>query len=144
MANKYAAKGATVEHGGAASATASYSAVDGVQSLGIPSDSADLIDVTSHDSSGGRKEYVNGLIDTDDLSIAIVYDSADTVHEALRAAAGGVAQHFRISLANGTTNDVHTFSALVMGFAINLDHDGAEMATITLKRTGADAVSSSA
>lgn len=140
MSDKYAAKGATIEHGGAASGAESYAAIDAVQALGVPSDTADLLDASSHDSPSGRKEYVNGLIDSDDLSISIIYDSADAVHELLRAAAGGVAQHFRITLNGPASNTIHTFDALVTGFNIDLPHDGLTTATVTLKRTGADAV----
>lgn len=139
MAIKYAAYGATIEHGLAATLTEAYADIDGVTSLGIPSDSADEIDVTSHDSSGGRKEYINGLIDSEDLSVTIFYDSADTVHELIRAAAGGVAQHFRITI-NAVSSTIHTFDALVKSFQIDLPHDGPLTATFTLKRTGADAV----
>ena len=89
MALKYAAKGAVITVGG--------TAIDGVQSLSVPSDSVNLIDVSSHDCPSG----------------------------------------------NGTTNDVHTFSAFVTGFSISLAFDGAETATVTLKRSGADAVTDS-
>jgi predicted secreted protein len=139
MAIKYAAYGAIIAHGGIASDTATYVNIDGVTSLGIPSDSADEIDVTSHDSAGGRKEYINGLIDSEDLSITIFYDSADAVHEALRAATGGVAQHIKITI-NAVSNTIHTFSALVKSFAIDLPHDGPVTATIGLRRTGQDIV----
>lgn len=135
---KYAAHGTTIEHGGAASGTASYSDIIQVQSLGIPSDTADELDVTSHSSTGGRKEFVNGLIDTDDLSISLIYDAADSVHAALRAAAGGAAQHFKITLPDVGSNNIHTFDALVKSFAIDLPHDGVQTATMTIKRTGAE------
>ena len=136
MANKYAAKGTVFELGGAASGSESYAVIDGVQTLGIPSDSADELDVTTHDSPGGRKEFVNGLIDSDDLSVSIVYDAADADHAALRVAAGGVAQHFRITLTGPASNTVHTFDGLVKGFAIDLPHDGIQTAAITIKRSG--------
>ena len=135
MALKYAAKGAVITVGG--------TAIDGVQSLSVPSDSVNLIDVSSHDSPSGRHEYVPGMVDSDDLTFDIIYDSADANHEALRVAPGSAALAFVISLANGTTNDVHTFSAFVTGFSISLAFDGAETATVTLKRSGADAVTDS-
>ena len=138
---KYAAKGTVISHGGAASGSPSYSAIGQVQSLGIPSDSADELDVTTHDSTGGRKEFLNGLIDTDDLSVSMVYDAADSVHAALRAAAGGAAQHFKIELTGPASNNTHTFDALVKSFSIDLPHDGVQTATMTIKRSGADTVS---
>ena len=140
MADKYAAKGTTFETGGAASGAASWVTVDGVQSLGIPSDTADEIDVTTHDSPSSRKEFVNGLVDSDDLTVSLIYDAAEASHETLRSVAGGVAQHFRVTLTGPASNTIHTFTALVKGFAIDLPHDGAQTATATLKRSGADAV----
>ena len=137
---KYAAKGTVISHGGAASGSESYSAIGQVQSLGIPSDSADELDVTTHDSTGGRKEFINGLIDTDDLSVTMIYDAADSVHAALRVAAGGAAQHFKIELTGPASNNTHTFDALVKSFAIDLPHEGVQTATMTIKRSGADTV----
>jgi len=134
MSEKYSAKGAIISVGG--------TAIDGVQSLSIPSDSVDLIDVSSHSSANARREFVSGMIDSDDLSITLIYDSADAVHETLRTAPGGAALSFVITLAGGLSNDIHTFSALVTGFAIDLAYDGAETATVTIKRTGADTVTS--
>ena len=135
---KYSAHGTTVEHGGAASGSESYATVVQVQSTGIPSDTADELDVTSHSSTGGRKEFVNGLIDTDDLTVSMIYDAADSTHAALRAAAGQAAQHFKITLPGVASNNIHTFDALVKSFAIDLPHDGVQTATMTLKRTGAE------
>lgn len=141
--SKYAAKGAIIEHGGAASGAASYSPIPQVKSFEVPSDQADEIDVTTHDSAGGRKEFLNGLIDSPDFNLEIVYDPADSVHEALRAAAGGDAQHIKITLPGASSNHIHEFDALIKGFSTPTPVDGALMSTVTLKRTGADTVTSS-
>ncbi len=140
---KIPSKGITFEHGGAASGVASYTEIPQVKNVEIPGDQADEIDVTTHDSPGGRKEFINGLIDSPDFSLEIVYDPALTIHEALRAAAGGEAQHFKATLAGATANHIHEFDALVKGFSSPVPVDGALMANVTLKRTGADTVSSS-
>lgn len=142
MSDKIAAKGVVFEHGGAASGAASWSTIDAHRLDGIPGDTADEIDVTTHDSASGRKEFLNGLVDSEDLSCELIYDAADAVHEALRVAAGGVAQHFRITLPTVASNNTHTFTANVKSFVIGAAYDGEQKASMTLKRTGADAVTS--
>ncbi len=147
MATKRAAKGLVLEHGGAASGAASWATVVNHRADALPGDEADLLDATTHDSTGGRKEYVPGLIDSEDISVELVYDPGDSVHEALRAASGGVAQHFRMTLpglSGGSGNDIHTFAGFVKGFSPRTAYDGIQMADMTIKRTGVTTVTSTA
>jgi hypothetical protein len=129
---KYAANGATITIGGVA--------IPNVVSFGVPSDSADEIDVSDHSSD--RRSFVNGLIDSDDMTIELIYDPAEASHASLRTAVGQAAESFVITLSGPSASHIHTFSALVKGFAIDLPADGALTATATIKRTGADSVTS--
>lgn len=129
---KYAANGATITVGG--------DAISNVVSFGVPSDSADEIDVSDHSSD--RRSFVNGLVDSDDMTIELVYDPADAGQATLRDNVGGTAQAFVITLSGPSSSHIHTFNALVKGFAIDLPADGALTATATIKRTGADTISS--
>ncbi len=130
---KYAANGATITVGG--------TAISNVVSFGVPSDSADEIDVSDHSSD--RRSFVNGLVDSDDMTIELVYDPADAGQADLRDNVGGAAQSFVITLSGPSASHIHTFSALVKGFAIDLPADGALTATATIKRTGIDTITSS-
>lgn len=129
---KYAANGATITIGG--------TAISNVVSFGVPSDSADEIDVSDHSSD--RRSFVNGLVDSDDMTIELVYDPVDAGQADLRDNVGGAAQSFVITLSGPSASHIHTFSALVKGFAIDLPADGALTATATIKRTGVDTITS--
>ena len=94
------------------------------------------IDVTTHDSTGDTREFVNGFKNPADMTIPIVFDADDTVHQYLQAAHGGAAEDFVLTLPN-TGAATYTFSALVKGFSIASPVDGRQEATMTLKPTGA-------
>ena len=130
---KYAANGATITVGG--------TAISNVVSFGVPSDSSDEIDVSDHASN--RRSYVAGMVDSDDMTIELVYDPADAGQIALRDGVGDAALAFIITLSGPTANHIHTFNALVKGFEIDLPADGAITASCSIKRTGADVISSS-
>ncbi len=130
---KYAANGATITVGG--------TAISNVVSFGVPSDSSEEIDVSDH--SDDRRAFVNGLVDSDDMTMELVYDPADSGQGTLRDNVGGAAQTFVITLSGPSASHIHTFSALIKGFAIDLPADGALTATATIKRTGDDTISSS-
>ncbi len=127
---KYAANGATITVGG--------TSISNVVSFGVPSDSADEIDVSDHSSD--RRSFVNGLVDSDDMTIEVIYDPADSGQTSLRTGVGGAAVEFVITLSGPTSNNTHTFDALIKGFSIDLPSDGAMTATATIKRTGTDDV----
>lgn len=130
---KYAANGATITVGG--------TAISNVVSFGVPSDSAEEIDVSDHGDD--RRAFVNGLVDSDDMTMELIYDPADAGQTTLRDNVGGSAQTFVITLNGPSASHIHTFSALIKGFAIDLPADGALTATATIKRTGDDTISSS-
>ena len=130
---KYAANGATITVGG--------TAISNVVSFGVPSDSSDEIDVSDHASN--RRDYVGGMVDSDDMTIELLYDSADAGQIALRDGVEGTAAlAFIITLAGPATNHIHTFTALVKNFSIDLPTVGAITASCTIKRVVADIISS--
>ena len=116
---KYAANGATI--------SVETNAIGNIVSFGIPSDSADEIDVSSHASQ--NRDFVSGLINTDDMTLEMVYDPATAT--------------FVITLSGPAASHIHTFEALLKGFSIDVPHDGALTASATIKRVGADTISSS-
>ena len=130
---KYAANGAAITVGG--------TAVSNVVSFGVPSDSSDEIDVSDHNSN--RRTYIGGMVDSDDMTIELLYDSADAGQIALRDGVDdATALAFIITLAGPATNHIHTFTALVKSFAIEMPIDGAITASCTIKRIVADVISS--
>jgi len=138
---KYAANGATITINTHGSDDGSYSAsnavsISNVVSFGVPSDSSDEIDVSDHASN--RRVYVNGLIDSDDMTIELIYDPEDTGQGYLRDYVGSTEKEFVITLSGPSASNVHTFDALVKSFSIDLPSDGAMTATATIKRVGDD------
>ena len=130
---KYAANGAAITVGG--------SAIGNVVSFGVPSDSSDEIDVSDHASN--RRTYIGGMVDSDDMTIEMIYDNADAGQILLRDGVDAVAAlAFVITLSGPATNHIHTFTALVKSFTIDLPVDGAITASCTIKRVVGDIISS--
>ena len=138
---KYAANGATITINTHDSDHVDYLesnavSISNVVSFGVPSDSSDEIDVSDHASN--RRVYVNGLIDSDDMTIEMVYDPVDTGQGYLRDYVGLTEKEFVITLSGPAASNEHTFDALVKSFSIDLPADGAITATATIKRVGDD------
>ena len=95
----------------------------------------DLLDATTHDSTGSFREFLNGFKDSDESTYTIVYDPANATHEFIRAAHGGAAVVFAMVLPDAGAA-TFTFSALVRSFTVNAPVDGVLEASFTLKPTG--------
>jgi hypothetical protein len=129
---KYAANGATITVGG--------TAIANVVSFGVPSDSSDEIDVSDHASN--RRAYIGGMVDSDDMTIELLYDPADAGQVALRDGVDDIAAlAFVIVLSGPGSLNTHTFTALVKSFTIDLPVDGAITASCTIKRVVIDDIS---
>lgn len=84
-----------------------YTTVPEVMKLSGPSTKFDLLDVTSHDSSGFFREYIPGLLDGDSIKFTVNWRPSNAVHKALRLAA--VAQtnrNFKMVFPDSTDNTV--------------------------------------
>lgn len=128
--SKYAAFGTLFKRGG--------TTVVGVNSISGPGLQADVIDVTSHDSTAAYEEAVVGILRTGEVTIEIVYDPNEATH---KYASGGLLYDFAQRTA--TTYSIAfpgsvtwSFSAFVTGFEPSAPVDGALTASITLKLTG--------
>lgn len=133
---KYAAKGAILAVNTVAAPTV-YTTIPGVKDFGLSIGSPDQIDVTSHDSSGGYKEFVSGLMDTNEITVPIVWDGANATHAALVAALqAGTVLGYKIT-GRESTPKTYSFSANITGLDISWPVTGAQEATLTLKPTGA-------
>lgn len=134
--SKYAAKGAILAVNTAAAPTV-YTTIPGIKDFSLPIGSADQIDVTSHDSAGGYKEYVSGLMDTSEISIPAVWDGSNTQHAALVAALqASTVLGYKIT-GKESTPKTYTFQANVKSIDLSWPVAGAQEATIVLKPTGA-------
>ena len=114
-----------------------YIPIAKAKDISLPSSTTDLIEVTDHDSPNGRKEYIGGLIDSDELTIGINWDAEDTSHSMVETRVGEL-HTFRIEFNNtgGTNGTRYTFDAIIRGFKGTAPVNGVYGADLTLKPSG--------
>ena len=138
---EYAAFGTTFAIGDTSViATANYTAVIQVASIGGPGLSLDTKDVTSHDSTGAWEEVVATILRSGEVTLELNWDPDTATHE---TASGGLAYAmvnrtllaYRIAWPDATPTE-WKFQAYVTGFQPNAPHDDKLSATVKLKLTG--------
>lgn len=139
MATKKFAHGAKLSIGDGGTPTEVFTKIGNVQDITLPSSAADLVDVTDHDSPNGRREYIGGLIDSDEMTVTINWDPEDAVHSDVESRVGENA-NFKLELANKLTptgtGTVYAFNALIRKFVGKAPVNGVHTADITLKPSG--------
>ena len=120
--------GATLDWGGTTIAE--------LTSISGPSESADTVDVTSHDSSNEFREFIVGLRDGGEISIEGNFYPGDTdgqkqLHTDMQA---GSSNTFTLTAPDGTTN--YSGTAICTGFEPSFPMDGAMTFSATLKISG--------
>ena len=105
-------------------------------SVGEIAPEAEAVDVTTLDSAGGYREYIQGFRDSGELELTGFHDKSDAGQEALRSAfASGAAGAAEISFADGTKV---SFSAIVKRHTIGAaEVDGAVGFGAVLRISGA-------
>ena len=110
-----------------------------VFSLSGPSLSADVVDVSAHDSAGFYREFVNSFRDAGEISMGLRWDPNENTHSEL---GDGLLNLFERDVLNdyeitwpNPAADVWEFSAWVTGYEPSADFDAALEATVTLKLT---------
>lgn len=112
---------------------ATWNTIPDVGDFELPSESAEDIDVTTHSSADARKEYIAGLIDSDEMSLPLKYDPDEQHHNYFRDNIGTTV-NLRVTWKNASTT---TFEAIIKGFTRSAPVNDAYMATITFRKTGA-------
>jgi predicted secreted protein len=115
----------------------SYTDINGVVSLSGPSGSLDTIDITDHQSSGGIREFIGGLLDWGEVSVEVNQEFDDSTHIAIRTTfLTRAVRTFRISFTD-TGAATAIFAAIVTGYP-GAEHpvDGKVGGTFTFKITG--------
>lgn len=116
----------------------SYSGIAFVRDVGGPSLSLDTIDVTTHASTGGWREFIPGLLDGGEVTLDIFIDLSQATQGnstgLLSEITGRTVEGFRITWPDATTA---TFNALVTSWEPGAVVDGALQGSVTLKITGA-------
>lgn len=116
---------------GAESATTK---VGGLTSIGGIEVSADTVDVTSLDTTGGYKEYLAGFKDAGEVSLEGYLDDADDGQAAVYAALNsGTVQKCEIAFPNGAK---WTFDGIVAGFSTSASTEDAVTFSSTIRVSG--------
>jgi hypothetical protein len=109
-----------------------------VQSMGGPGLALDTEDVTTHDQTTAFEEVVSTVLRSGELSLDIVYDPAETTHNAtaglLKWLDDKTRVYFDLTFMS-TYNWI--FNGYVTGFEPSEPHDGALTASVTIKLDGA-------
>lgn len=121
-----------------------YTAIGQVKDIGGPSISRGTIDVTDHDSTSGYREFLAGLPDAGELSFAIGWDPASTVHD--DAAGTGLIGDFlddhctmttwQLTLNTCASTAIWTFAGFLTGFSPSVPVEGELTADVTVKVSG--------
>jgi predicted secreted protein len=112
------------------------SAVAELTSISGPSLSSDTIDVTTHDSADGFREYIGGLRDGGEISIdGNLVDPTESNLLISLLEAGTVTSGATIALPTSTAM-TFTFDCIVTAYETKAPHDGKLNFTATLKVTG--------
>lgn len=131
---KIASKGAILQYENPA---ATWNTIPYVGDLNLANPQRERIDVTTHDSPGGFREYVDGLLGEGTLPVPLVYDPANAHHQYLQGkqATGGNV-NFKLILPDAGAMTI-AFTALVTKFDVDASVPGKLAANCELKTTGA-------
>jgi len=116
-----------------------FTTIAEVTDISGPSLSADTIDVTSHDSPGGYREFIQGLKDAGEVTFTINFIPTEATHDAstglLKDYNDGTLRNFQLVFPD-PGNTTWSFAAVVTGFEPSEPTDDKLSADVTLKISG--------
>lgn len=134
----YDAFGTKLRQGGTSAASGTIIAQ--VTNISGPGLSADTIDVTSHDSTSGYREFLQGLKDGGEVTLDLNFDPAGATHK--NASGGlvyayeqGTQDNYALVFPDAATT-VWVLPAIVTAFEVGAPMDNKLSASATLKVTG--------
>lgn len=134
-----AAKGTLLKIGDGATPTEVFTTIAEVVNITGPGLSMDPLDVTSHSSTAGWKEFIGGLLDAGEVSFEINYIPTDATHDATAGLINDMEnrtkRNFEVIFPD-SGNTKWTIAALVTGFEPGAPVDGKLTASVSLKLSG--------
>lgn len=116
--------------------TPTFTEVPGLGDFGAPFPQVETEDVTSHDSVGRWREFIQTVRDGGEISIPLQFDFNDGTHQALITASGEFgAKTFQVEAPTGETIAEFTAYVGVDGTSM-FPVTGSQQATLTLRATG--------
>lgn len=119
-----------------------FTPVPYVQSITGPDETFDTLDVTTHSSVGGYREFITGLADGGELTCTINWAAGEATHKALQAAL--VAREltpFQLWWPGYDEDNLADFDGYVTGLTRASPTDAQITRDLTIKITGTVAVS---
>lgn len=114
-----------------------FTTIPEVMNLSGPSTKFDLLDVSSHDTSGFFREYIPGFADGDFIKATINWRPSNTVHKNIRIdAEARTLRNAKVVWPDTTLNTV-SVATYITGLAPNADVGKPMTNSIELKVTGA-------
>lgn len=117
-----------------------FATIAEVGDLKGPKRKAETIEVTSHSSPGGAKEFIPTLLDNGEVTFDVNLIPTDSTHSAATGLESILAarslRNFRMVLPN-VQHTTYAFAAYVTGFEIAAPVGGKLTASLTLKISGA-------
>lgn len=109
-----------------------------VRSIGVPSLTGEVIDVTSHSSSNRYREFIRGLREAGEITVSMLYTAGSATDDACIASINSnTAQAIVLTAAAASGTEDISFDAFGTAYSVDdLNHDGEQTATLTLKPTG--------
>lgn len=114
-------------------------AIPYLQGITGPSETFDTIDVTTHSSTGGYREFITGLADGGELTVTINWHGDEATHTALQdAQSARELTNFQLKWPEDeiSENNLMDFQAYVTGLSRNSPTDAQITRELTLKITG--------
>ena len=128
--------GTLLKRGDGATAEA-FTTIANVTNIDGPKLESDQIDVTSHDSTGGREEFVAGIKRGGEISLDINFDPSNATHEMLLDDYDGRALHNFQLIFPTTPSITWTFAAMVTSVGVAAPFEDKLGCSATLKISGA-------
>lgn len=100
---------------------------------------ADDIDVTTHSSTGGKREFIAGLVDSGEVTLEFLLDKDDAGQKKLIAEVGSDADTFVLTFPD---TSYWEFSAYVRSYSPSAPLDDRMTASAVLKITGSTTLGS--
>jgi hypothetical protein len=99
-------------------------------------DTAELVEVTNHQSTNSRREYIAGLIDGDEIQIPCNYIPSNATQDRITGLQSKLRSTVNFRLEEPGNSEGIAFSGVVLGISKSYPVADKMMMTVTIKKTG--------
>ena len=113
-----------------------FATIPEVSRIAPPTVKFDMLEVTSHDSSGGFREWIPGLLDGENANAEYNWVPSNTIHQLVRDANLDKTKKNMKVVFTGTTDNTFAYAAYVMSFGPQADVGQILKGTAGFRMTG--------